>query len=378
MRRALVAIALVAACTGSKHPTLPPTPSSVPSVDLATRTGPPPPVRTAVWPLATKAELHAWRADPASLPWVTDRVAVAEHFLRDVLHLANARGLARCVRSCADVDVYVAGQHVGRMGMWTDTDAEPKAYSVVGVYTRDVEFSLVLGALSDPALVFGVASRPTGPLQISLSSLTGEVLATGSTATRRGDWAAVLSPTASHWGRGVLASMSHAAGRLTGLTVIGAQEQVPADPVAYVRCGRSRLAILQAEGFSAGYPGDASFGFYVANTGASACDLDGYAALRFTDAVGTVPFRIVRGSGNAYQDPGPSRVVIQPGGAAVFGVGKYRCDEGYDRMATTMWIRLPGLAATALSVRVPQCQDGPAGDLLKETALVDSPSALAR
>jgi hypothetical protein len=339
----------------------------------------PSPFEPALWPIATTADLAAYRMNPAAIPWATDKVAVAEHFARDVLRLMNVHGVAHCVRACSNVDLYVAGQHVGGIALTAEHDSPATAYSVAAAYNADLEPSVELSTLSDPAVVFGLARRAVGLLHVSLHAMSGRVLARATTTTAAAiDWTAVLAPLPRSWGRGVLVMTTETNGKLTRLVAVGVQQQVPAGPVAYARCHGTQLAIVRPPEFHVGYTGDSSFGFYVANIGKRTCSLTGYPSLRFTNGDTVLPFRITRGSSMGYRDPGPRPVAIRPGGAAVFAVDKYRCDTGSRLVSTKVRVGLPGEPAVHLPIEIAYCADGPAGNTLTVTALAATRAQLQR
>jgi hypothetical protein len=336
------------------------------------------PFQPATWPIASERDLQAYRAHPSTIPWATSRVAVAEHFARQVLGLSDVHGVAHCVAACTNVDLYVGGRHVGGVVLAAERDEPSTVYSAAGAYTPDIQISDE-SSLSDPAIVSGSAHLAFTPLQVSLRSLTGRVLATAPamTASDR-TWTAVLSPLPKRWSHGVLVVTRSIRGTLSQLFAEGVQEQLPAAPTVHVPCKGTDLTIVRPRNFHVGYTGDSSFGFYVANTGEGNCVLSGYAALRFTAGSKLVPFKILHGSGMGYFDPGPHPVTLRPGGTAVFAVDKYRCDGGFGPVSTRVRITLPGLSAVSLPIGVAYCLGGPAGDTLTLTALAATRAELYR
>ncbi len=84
------------------------------------------------------------------------------------------------------------------------------------------------------------------------------------------------------------------------------------------------------------------------NHGGSACVLDGYPRLTFSDAAGAIPF-VIRDAGDMMVTPHPPRpVLVSPGGYAWIVINQYRCDGHTFRGTRTIRIDSPvsGTGAT--------------------------------
>ena len=372
LRRVGLATALLAAAchhAPTAAPTAEPTPSSSPSATPFAAQ----PFQPSIWPFATRADLAAWRADPGSIPWATDRLVVARHYAADVLHLRDVAVRPHCGRACQDVDVLVGGRIVSDFVMQAEADKQPWAWSVSEATAPGLEQG-GLQTDGDPLVVSGNVSRPTD-LKLQLIARDGKELSAATTRTRNTWMVALASPDT---GLATLVTERIDARGISGID-LREVELVPATR-GVVSCGRTRLVVQAPYQLDYGYTGDDSFGFTIANVGDADCTLTGYAALSLRDPHGRLPFVVRRGGRLYYRDPGAHPVVLTPHGVAVIAVEKYRCDNGVDRSSSHVRVTLPGLPPVSLGARVDYCKPGPRdpGNLLTMTAVAGSLSDIYR
>lgn len=193
------ALPLPASCPSGVQP-CPPTATTLPSSH--------PPFGKAIWPFASQAQLDAWQADPASKPWATSNLAVAQHFVDDYLKLEGVHLLQSCV-SCDVVEIQSADDKtVGLVTLVRQDTATQRAYSVysvVGVGGFGISSPEEDAKISLPTTVTGTVTGVDENVSIDLLSQTGALLGHTSAPAGSGQpWAAQLTWTSADWYTGAI------------------------------------------------------------------------------------------------------------------------------------------------------------------------------
>ena len=130
-------------------------------------------------------------------------------------------------------------------------------------------------------------------------------------------------------------------------------------------CRASQLSIAKGPELSPA-TGQNPLALRLTNHAWSACIVDGYPTVRFTDERGSIPFVIGRGGDQMVTPRRPVPVVIRARRSAFIVLNKYRCDRGDLRLARTLGLGLPG-RSPRLSLALPSyprlgfCGKGDAG-----------------
>jgi hypothetical protein len=338
----------------------------------------------AIWPFSSHAQTEAWRADPSSYPYARSNLAVATHFVTDVLHLTGMDVVQTCV-SCDVVDVRTAsGRSVGTVTLVREDDGAGRAFSVQSIVGKDLKLTSRTDVIGSPTVVTGTVQGVDENVVVQLLTQQGRQIASGAApAGSDAPWSTGLTWDDRSWSSGalVLKTFSAKDGSLNRLSVSAVARDPSPAPVATVPCGDTTLDVVAVDAV-VGFTGDTAFGFQVVNVGKGTCTLRGYASLSFASSDGTdLPFVVTHAQSQGYRDPGPSDVGLSPGGVAVLAVGKYRCDTSSVDVAKVR-ITLPGLAPLELPPPAQRpigfCGVGDPGSTLQETAVARSFTALAQ
>ncbi|MGH3070947.1 MAG: DUF4232 domain-containing protein [Gaiellaceae bacterium] len=147
-------------------------------------------------------------------------------------------------------------------------------------------------------------------------------------------------------------------------------------------CRLSQLGLTLGQELTA-VTGHNPFTIHLTNRGAQSCVVNGYPAISFNDARGSLPFVVNHGGDQQVASRPPERVSIRPGRTAFVVMQKYRCDFGKLRVASTLRLALPGGVPSAgtvvdlssLGSRIAYCRGGSTVNAVSVSPFVPSIAA---